>query len=99
MLMAAVAIVACGSTTFQSTWSDPDAGPLRIEDGTKIITFFATDNEAKRRGLETALANELGEHGIEGVPAHSVLPAERPTRRWGVRSEVGSQSGSTIRSP
>ena len=48
---AAAAIAACGgSTTFQSTWSDPGSGQLKLEEGEKVIVFFATENAAKRRG-------------------------------------------------
>jgi hypothetical protein len=70
----AVAIAACGSTTFQSTWKAPDAGPLQLEEGTKIIAFVVSGNTAKRRGFEAALVNELNEHGLEGIAAYSVVP-------------------------
>ena len=63
----AVAIAACGSTTFQSTWKAPDAGPLKLEEGTKVIGMVASANTAKRQGMEAALANELSEHGLEGI--------------------------------
>ena len=36
---AAVAIAACGSTTFQSTRTAPDAGPLTIEEGTRRMSW------------------------------------------------------------
>lgn len=78
VVAAAVAIAACGTTSFQSTWAAPDAGPLKLEEGTKIIAFFATNNTAKRRGLETALVNTLNEHGLEGIPAYSIVPADVP---------------------
>lgn len=73
---AAVAIVACGSTTFQSTWKAPDAGPLKIEEGTKVIGMVVSANTAKRRGMETALANELSEHGLDAVAAYQVVPED-----------------------
>jgi hypothetical protein len=80
---AAAAIAACGgSTTFQSTWSDPGSGQLKLEEGEKVIVFFATENTAKRRGLETALVNELNEHAVEGIASYSILP-----------EEVGSDAG------
>lgn len=72
----AMAIGACGSTSFQSTWSAPDAGQLTLEEGEKIVVVFATENTAKRRGLETALVNEINEHGAEGIASYSVLPAD-----------------------
>jgi len=33
-------------------------------------------NTAKRRGMETALVNELNEHGLEGITAYSAIPEE-----------------------
>jgi hypothetical protein len=76
VVAAAVAIVACGSTSFQSTWSAPDAGPLKIEEGTKVVAFFPTSNTAQRRGLETALANELNEHGLDATAAYQIVPED-----------------------
>ncbi len=72
----AVAIAACGSTSFKSTWSAPDAGQLKIEEGTKILAMVISPNEAKRRGMETALVSELNEHGIEGIASYGVVPAD-----------------------
>jgi hypothetical protein len=71
---AAVAIVACGTTTFQSTWKAPEAGPLQLQEGTKVIAFVVSGNMAKRHGFEAALINELNEHGLEGIAAYSVIP-------------------------
>ena len=72
----AVAIAACGSTSFQSTWSAQGAERLQIEEGTKILAMVISPNEAKRRGMESALVTELNEHGIEGIAAYSVVPAD-----------------------
>jgi len=72
----AVAVAACGSTSFQSTWSAPDAGPLKIEDGTKILAMVVSPNTAKRRGMEAALVSELNEHGLEGIAAYTVVPED-----------------------
>ena len=72
----AVAIAACGSTSFQSTWSAADAGQLKIEEGTKILAMVISPNEAKRRGAETALVSELNEHGLEGIASYSVVPSD-----------------------
>jgi hypothetical protein len=71
---AAVAIGACGTTTFQTTWKAPEAGPLQLEQGTKVIAFVVSGNTAKRHGFEAALINELDEVGLEGIAAYSVIP-------------------------
>ena len=72
----AVAIAACGSTTFKSTWSAPDAGQLTLEPGEKMIAMVVSGDEAKRRGFETALVNELNQHGVEALAASTVVPAD-----------------------
>jgi hypothetical protein len=74
VVVAAVAIAACGSTTFQSTWKAPDAGRLQIEEGTKILGMVVSGNTAKRHGMEAALMNELNDVGLEGIAAYSVIP-------------------------
>ena len=64
-----LAVGACSSTSFQSTWSAPDAGQLQLEEGTKVLAMVVNPNVAKRRGMEAALVNELNEHGLDGVAA------------------------------
>ena len=71
-----VAMAACGSTTFQSTWSAPDAGQLKLDPGTKVLAMVVSPDEAKRRGMEAALVSELNTVGLEGIPAYSVVPAD-----------------------
>jgi hypothetical protein len=70
----ALAVSACGSTTFNTTWKEPNAQPIQVEPGDKILAMVISQNEATRRGAETALAAELTGRGAEGVPAHSVIP-------------------------
>lgn len=78
-LVAAVAAAAAacgGSTSFNSTWTAPDAGPLSLSEGTKVIAMVVSSNTAKRRGFETAVVSELGRHGLDAVAAHTVVPEE-----------------------
>ena len=70
----ALAVSACGSTTFNTTWKAPDAKPIQVEPGDKILAMVISQNEATRRGAEAALAAELTGRGAEGIPAHSVIP-------------------------
>ena len=70
----ALAVSACGSTSFNTTWKAPDAKPMQVEPGDKILAMVISQNEATRRGAETALAAELTGRGAEGVPAHAVIP-------------------------
>jgi len=72
--LAAVALAACASTSFNTTWKAPDAQPLTFKAGDKILAMVVSPNEATRRGAETALAAELSKRGLEGVPSYTVVP-------------------------
>ena len=76
VVAAAVSVAACGSTTFQSTWKAPDAGQLKLEEGEKVVAMVVSGDEAKRRGFEAALVNELTQHGVEAVAASTVVPGD-----------------------
>lgn len=69
-------LTACGSTSFNTTWTAPDAGPLKLEEGTKVLAMVVSGNTARRRGFETALVNELNESGLDGVAAFDLIPDE-----------------------
>ncbi len=65
-------VLACSSTTFESTWRDPEARPVSLT-GKKVVGLFMSRNEATRRTAEDAMAREISARGAEGVPAYSVL--------------------------
>jgi hypothetical protein len=70
----ALAVSACGSTSFNTTWKEPNAQPIQVEAGDKVLAMVISENEATRRGAEAALASELSRGGAEGVPAYTVIP-------------------------
>ena len=70
----ALAVSACSSTSFNTAWKAPDAQPIQIEAGDKILALVISENESTRRGAEAALAAELSRNGAEGVPAYTVIP-------------------------
>ena len=72
----ALAVSACGSTTFNTTWKEPNAQPIQVEAGDKVLAMVISQNEATRRGAEAALAAELSKNGAVGIPANSVIPDE-----------------------
>jgi hypothetical protein len=72
---ATVTLAGCASTRFNSTWKAPDAGPLDFA-GRKVAALVVTADQATRLGAEAALARELTQRGVKGVPAHTILPAE-----------------------
>ena len=70
----ALAVAACASTSFNTTWKAPDAGPLDIKAGDKVLAMVISPNEATRRGAEAALSADLTRRGFTGVPAYDVVP-------------------------
>ncbi len=72
----AMAVSACGSTSFNTTWKEPNAQPIKVEAGDKVLALVISQNEATRRGAEAALAAELNRGGAEGIPAYTVIPDE-----------------------
>jgi hypothetical protein len=68
----ALALFACSTTTFQSTWRAPDARPLRLT-GRKVVAVFLSRSPAIRRRAEDAMAREISIRGAQGVPAYTVL--------------------------
>lgn len=70
----ALAVSACGSTTFNTTWKNPDAQMIHVQPGEKILAMVISQNESVRRGAEAALASELSRNGAVGIPAYTVIP-------------------------
>jgi hypothetical protein len=69
---AALAIAACASTRFNSTWKAPDAQPLNFA-GQKVAALVIS-SEASRLEAEGALARELTARGVQGIPAFNLIP-------------------------
>ena len=67
----------CATTSFQSTWRNPDARPVTLE-GRKIAAVVMTKNPENRRPAETALAEEITRRGAIGIPSYTILADENP---------------------
>ncbi|HTD53498.1 MAG TPA: hypothetical protein VK780_10775, partial [Thermoanaerobaculia bacterium] len=64
--------LACSTTTFESTWRDPEARPVQLV-GKKVVGIFMTNRPGVRRAAEDAMAREITARGAQGVPAYTVL--------------------------
>ena len=71
----ALALGACASTTWTSTWKAPDAQAGRYK-GQKVVALVVSKDESVRRGAEWALASELKRRGADAVPAYSIVPVD-----------------------
>ena len=75
MILGVLALSACASTGFVSTWKAPDAAPMQLR-GAKVAAVVMTEDPAIRRPAEDALAREITARGAVGVPMYTLLPNE-----------------------
>jgi hypothetical protein len=83
----ALATFACATTTFQSTWRDPEARPLRLT-GRKVVGLFVSKDPVRRRRAEDAMAREISARGAQGVPAYTVLSDEEIKDQEAARAKL-----------
>lgn len=69
---AVLALTACTTTTFSSTWKAPDAQAVDPV-GKKVAAVYMTTDESSRRAAEDVLARKLNEHGAQGVPSYTLI--------------------------
>jgi hypothetical protein len=72
--LAALLAGACAATTFQSVWKAPDAKPLALAPGDKIVAMVISDQMSLRRSGEANLADVLDARGFKAVPAYMLIP-------------------------
>lgn len=70
-----IALASCATTTFNSTWKNPEAQPVKLE-GAKVAAVVVSPNESSRRAAEDALVRELNARGARGVPSYAFIPSE-----------------------
>lgn len=68
-------LAGCASTSFVSTWKNPEAQPINRAKGQTIVALVMADDNFIRQGAEDALAAELTRRGQNGVACYRVLPA------------------------
>lgn len=72
--IAAWLLAACTSTTFTSTWKNPEARVVTPQ-GHKIAAVFISTDETSRRVAEDVLVRKLNEHGAQGIASYSLIPS------------------------
>ena len=60
------------TTTFQSSWRNPDARPLQLANR-KVAAVFVTRDPLLRRRTEDAMAREITARGAIGIPSYTFL--------------------------
>ena len=72
LAVSALAWLGCATTTFESSWRNPEAQPLRLG-GRKVVAVFVSRDPLRRRLAEDALAREITARGAQGVAAYTFL--------------------------
>lgn len=68
-----LALCACSSTRFVSTWKAPGAQPFEPA-GAKVAAIVMVKGEAQRRASEDRLAGELRKRGAAAFPMYRLVP-------------------------
>ena len=72
----ALMLAGCASTSFQSTWKNPEAAPVLKEKGATVVAVVMAEDKYIRQGAEDALAKELTKRGYKGVASYLILTPE-----------------------
>jgi hypothetical protein len=87
-----VTAAACASSSsFTSTWKNPDAAPVSLT-GKKILAIVQIRDEARRRQAEDELAAEITRLGGQGIPSYSLFPSNSGQQDEAVRSRSSSKN-------
>lgn len=68
-----LALCACSSTSFVSTWKPPGATPVDLR-GTKVVASVMMRSESARRSAEDRLAHEISARGAHGIAMYRLIP-------------------------
>lgn len=85
--VAALGLSGCATTSFQSTWRNPEAQPVTIA-GLKIAAVVMTRNAVNRHPAEAALAAEITKRGAIGIPSYTILKDENPADPAAAQKEL-----------
>lgn len=91
--LAVVAVAGCATTEMRTTWKAPDAQAVTLS-GQKVAAVVLLKDEAGRRAAEEALAEELTERGVEGIPSYKIA-SESDLKDKARAKELFAQKGIT----
>jgi hypothetical protein len=89
LAFATLLVSACATTTFQTTWRNPEAKPIKLA-GQKVVGLFISNKPALRRTAEDAMAREITARGAQGVPAYTVLDDTEIRDRAAAKAKLAS---------
>jgi hypothetical protein len=92
----ALVLAACASTKFNTSWTDPNAQPLALAPGAKVVAMVISPNESTRRGAEVALAAELNKRKLQAIPAYSIIPVDEIQDREKAKARVEESGAEAV---
>jgi len=87
LLSSFVALCACTTTTFTSTWKAPDATALDPT-GRRVAAVYIGTDESSRRAAEDVMVRKLEEEGADGIPSYSIIPSSEVANTDAVRERL-----------
>src|SRR3954447_20758561 len=73
LLLAAILLSSCASSSLTTTWKDPGATPLEFR-GNKVVAIVMVKDQPTRRLAEDRLAQQIAVRGAEGRSLYSLIP-------------------------
>lgn len=71
---AALVLAACETTTFISTWKNPQAMPLGKEKGRTVVACVMAQDEFLRHEAEDEIVGIINKRGNKGIASYTLLP-------------------------
>ena len=71
LFICAATLCSCSSISVVDTWRSPGSHAARLH---KVLVVSITRKDANRAVYEDLLASELGQHGVEAVAGHTLMP-------------------------
>lgn len=64
-------------THFVDTWKAPDAPPLAVKQGDKVVAMVISKDESTRKKDEDAICDELRARGFVPIPSYTLVPTDQ----------------------
>ncbi len=71
-------LAGCASTSFKSTWKNPNAGPVELT-GKKVVVVATNVPTSVRNSVEGAVTDELKKMGADAIPSSQLLAPNSTT--------------------
>ena len=92
LLALVTAATGCASSSFNSTWVNPEAAPAAFA-GKKVLAVVQVKEEGRRRSGEDALAAEITKRGGQGIASYTMFASSAPGQDTAAARARAQQAG------